>query len=163
MSAGVSGSTVYLEVRTSTGPDVYVLAGGQRGLSLGRDRTVIGTSGKGDGDGFALAGRRGVTITMDGLVIASDAGRTALLVAYEGDGVGRLRQTAVGAEPARQCSVLITDIEDDFPDDDAATWTVELLRTGPWQVVSDGDYLITQAGDPIITETGAYLSIETAA
>lgn len=132
MAAGINGSTVLLQVRTATAPDVYTTVGGQRGLSVSRERNAIETSAKDDNDGTYIGGRRNSTVSMEGLVIASEAGRLALVAAHDGDGKGRIRRGAIGAEVARQCDVIITSIEEDFPDDDASTWTVGLQGTGPW-------------------------------
>ena len=136
MAAGINGSTVLLQVRTATGPDVYTTVGGQRGMSVSRDRTAIETSAKDDGDSTFIGGRRGSTVSMEGLVIASDVGRTALITAHESTGAGRVRRGAIGGEAAKQADVLITSIEEDFPDDEESTWTVELQVTGPWTAVA---------------------------
>jgi len=136
ITGAVNGSTVVLQVRTTTGPDVYVTVGGQRGLSVARERNAIETSAKGDGDKTFIAGRRGSSLSMDGIVIASDVGRAALIAAHEGDGVGRLRRGAIGAEAAKQCDIVITGIDEDFPDDEESTWTVEYQVNGAWTAVS---------------------------
>lgn len=136
MAAGINGSTILLQVRTATGPDVYTTVGGQRDLSVSKGRTSINTSDKADGDSTGLAGRRETSITMEGLVIASDVGRAALVAAYEGDGVVRVRRTAIGAEAAKQLNGYITSLDEDFPDDDVSTWTVEVQGNGGWTAVS---------------------------
>jgi len=137
IAGAVNGSTVLLQVRTTTGPDVYVTVGGQQGLSVNRKRNAIETSAKGDGDETYIGGRRGTTLSMEGLVIVSDVGRLALIAAYESaDGVARVRRGAIGAEAAKQLDVIITDASEDFPDDEASTWSVELQGNGAWTAVS---------------------------
>lgn len=136
MAAGINGSTVLLQVRTTTGPDVYVTVGGQRGLSVSRDRTFIETSAKDDADKTGIAGRRGTTVTMEGLVLASETARTALIAAFEGTGAGRLRRGAIGAEAAKQLDIVITKIDEDFPDDAESTWTIEYQGNGAWTAIS---------------------------
>lgn len=137
MSGGINGTTVLLQVRTSTAPDTYVTVGGQRGMSHERERTEIDQSDKADADATFLAGRRSGTFTLEGLVVASDAGRTALIAAFEGaTSAARVRRTAVGAEAAKQADVIITGISEDYPDDEESTWTVDLRMTGPWTAVS---------------------------
>lgn len=137
MAAGINGSTVLLQFRTGTGPDVYTTVAGQRGMSISRERTMIGTEAKEDADATFAAGRRSSTISLEGLVLASDVSRAAIEAAFDSSaGTGRIRRTAIGAEAARQCDVLVSSLEMDFPDDDASTWTAELQVTGAWTATS---------------------------
>ena len=136
MAAGISGSTILLQVRTAVGaPDTYTTVGGKRGLSITRERTFIGTSAKDDIDATGLGGRRTTSLSMEGLVIASDAGRAALIAAYEGDGAVRVRRTAIGAEAAKQLIGVITSLDEDFPDDEESTWTLEVQGNGGWTAI----------------------------
>lgn len=133
----VNGSLVQLQIRTATGPDVYVTVGGQRGLSIKRNRNTIDTSAKGDADETFIGGRRGSTVSMDAMVVAGDVGRAALIAAHEGtDGVARLRRGAIGTEPARQADCIISKIDENLPDDKESTWSVDLQITGAWTAVS---------------------------
>lgn len=137
MAAGVNGSTVLLQFRTGTGPDVYTTVAGQTGLSVSRERTMIATSAKEDGDATFAGGRRSSTVSLEGLVLASDVSRAAIIAAFETSaGTGRIRRGAIGAEAAKQADVLVSSLEEDFPDDDASTWTVELQVTGAWTAIS---------------------------
>lgn len=135
-TGAVNGTTVVLQVRTGTGPDVYTTVGGQRGLSRSRARNILDTSAKEDGDRTKAGGKRDSSLSLDGLVIASDAGRAALVAAHEGTGAGRIRISAIGAEPAKQADVVIENINEDFPDDDNSTWTVDLQVSGAWTAIS---------------------------
>lgn len=132
----VNGSTVLLQVRTATGPDVYTTVGGQRGMSITRERSFIGTHAKEDLDATGMGGRRNTSVSMEGLVITGDAGRTALIAAYEGDGAVRVRRTAIGSEAAKQLVGVITSLDEDFPDDEESTWTLEIQGNGGWTAVS---------------------------
>lgn len=140
MAAGVNGSLVLLQVRTTTGPDVYVTVGGQRGMSVGKEMTAINTSAKDNADGTYIGGRRESTISMEGLVIVGDAGRAALVAAYETNGAlagaVRVRRGAIGADAAKQADGIITDLSEDFPDDEESTWSVEVQISGGWTAVS---------------------------
>lgn len=131
-TGAVDGGTILLSVRTATAPDVYTTVGGQRGAKVSRSRNTLDFSAKGDGDEFHGGGRRSSTVSLDGLVIVNDAARAALIAAYEGNGAGRIRRGAIGAEAARQADVIITSIDEEFPDDAESTWSVELMVTGPW-------------------------------
>lgn len=136
MAAGINGSTILLQVRSATGPDVYTTVGGQRGMSVSKERTFIATHDKADGDTTGIGGRRTTSITMEGLVIANDVGRLALIAAYEGDGAVRVRRTAIGAEAAKQLIGVITACDEDFPDDEESTWTIEVQGNGGWTATS---------------------------
>lgn len=140
MAAGVNGSLVLLQVRTATAPDVYTTVGGQRGMSIGKEMTAIDTSAKDNADGTYVGGRRNSTMSMEGLVIASDAGRLALVAAYETNGAlagfVRIRRGAIGAEVAKQAEGIITDLSEDFPDDEESTWSVEIQISGPWGAIT---------------------------
>lgn len=132
----VNGSLVLLQVRTATGPDVFTTVGGQRGMTVSWARNAIDTSAKDDLDETYIGGRRGSTLSMEGLVIAGNAGRLALISAHEtGDGTARIRRGAIGTELARQLDVVITGIEQEFPDDDASTWSVDLQGNGAWTAI----------------------------
>lgn len=137
MAAGINGSTILLQFRTGTGPDVYTTVAGQTGLSVSRERTMIATSAKEDGDATFAGGRRSSTVSLEGLVLAADVSRTAIRAAFNSSsGEGRIRRTAIGAEAAEQATVLVSSLEEDFPDDDASTWTAELQVTGAWGGIS---------------------------
>ncbi len=137
MAAGINGSTVLLQFRTGTGPDVYTTVAGQQGLSVSRERTMIATSAKEDADATFAAGRRSSTVSAEGLVLAADVSRTAIRAAFNSSaGEGRIRRTAIGAEAAEQATVLVSSLEEDFPDDDASTWTAEYQVTGAWGPIS---------------------------
>lgn len=137
MAAGINGSTVLLQFRTGTGPDVYTTVAGQQGASIERERTMIATSGKEDADATFAAGRRSSTVSLEGLVLASDVSRVAILAAFNSStGEGRIRRSAIGAEAATQATVLVSSLSEDFPDDDASTWTAEFQVTGAWGATS---------------------------
>ncbi|MCA1569749.1 MAG: phage tail protein [Chloroflexi bacterium] len=138
MAAGVNGSTVLLQFRTGTGPDVYTTVAGQQGMSISRERTMIETSAKEDADATFAAGRRSSTVSLDGLYLAADVTRTSVEAWFDGSGavVGRIRRTAIGAEAAKQADVLVSSLEAEFPDDDASTWTAEFQVTGAWTAIS---------------------------
>lgn len=131
MAAGINGSTVLLQFRTGTGPDVYTTVAGQQGGSVERERTMIATSAKEDADATFAAGRRSGTISLEGLVLASDVSRVAIKAAFNSSaGTGRIRRTAIGAEAAEQYDILVSSLSEDFPDDDASTWSAEFQITG---------------------------------
>jgi predicted secreted protein len=136
MANAVLGTTVVLQVRSATGPDVYTTIGGQRGLSRERTRNIINTSAKEDTAQTKKGGKRDSSLSFDGVVIASEAGRAALVAAYDGDGEGRIRVSAIGAEPAKQATFVLETISEDFPDDEESTWSIDLQISGEWTAIS---------------------------
>lgn len=128
----INGSLVLLQVRTASGPDVYTTVGGTRGLKIKRDRKALSTSSKDDTDDTFAGARRTSTAHVDGLVVTGDVARAALIAAHNGTGAARIRRTALGTEPMAQADAIITNIEEDFPDDAESTWSVDFQITGPW-------------------------------
>lgn len=128
-----NGSTVVLQVRTATGPDVYTTIGSQTGLSVGFERDAIDASSKDIMDAEYLAGRRSSTIECPSLFVPNEAARVALRAAYNSvSGEVRIRIPAIGAEAGRQATAIVTSLSEDHPDNDVSTVAVTLQVTGAW-------------------------------
>jgi predicted secreted protein len=131
------GTTVILQVRTATGPDVYTTIGGQTGLAISFERDAIDSSSKDIVDAEFLAGRRQSTISCPSLFVPNEAARAALKAAYNStSGSARIRVPAIGAEAGRQADCIITSLSEDHPDNDVSTVAVELQVTGVWTGIS---------------------------
>lgn len=129
----VNGSTVILQVRTATGPDVYTTVGKQTGLNITFERDAIDASSKDIMDAEYVAGRRSSTISLPSLFVPNEAARVALRAAYNSiSGAVRIRIPAVGAEAGRQADAIVTSLTEDHPDNDVSTVAVELQVTGAW-------------------------------
>lgn len=130
----INGSTVLLQVRTSTGPDVFTTIGGQRGMTIERSGGAIDTSSKDSYDATSVPGRRSSKLSGSVLYVPSDAAKTALLAAYNTNppALIRVRRTAPGGEAAQVCDAVITSLHEEHPDDDASMFSIELQLSGPW-------------------------------
>ena len=132
----VNGTSVLLQVRTATGPDVYTTLGSQRDMEIEYAADEIDTSSKDSADYTGLPGRRSSSLTCDALWIPSDAAKAALFTAYETGAMCRIRRSAVGADAARQADCFITSITGSHPDQGASTLSVSLKLSGPWTATS---------------------------
>lgn len=131
--AGTNGSTVVLQVRTATGPDVYTTIGAQTDLEVSFERDAIEASSKDIMDAEFLAGRRSSTISCPSLFVPNEAARVALKAAYNStSGAVRIRIPAIGAEAGRQADCVITSLSETHPDNDVSTVAVELQVSGAW-------------------------------
>lgn len=129
---GINGRDLLLSMRTSTGPDVYTTLGSQRGASIEETTEEIETSSKDSRAATYLTGRYGSSISCDALYIVSDAAKQALRDAMRNGTTLRVRTTALGAEAVEQAECIVTMINKEFPDQDAAVISCELLVTGTW-------------------------------
>lgn len=128
----INGTSVLLKIRTSTGPTVYTTLGSQRGVTIERTAAEIDTSSKDGADWTGLPGRRESTISLDALYVPSDTAKAALVTAYESGALCNVQRTAAGADPARSADCIITTLHEEYPDQDAAVFTVDLKVSGAW-------------------------------
>jgi predicted secreted protein len=130
----VDGTTVLVQVRTSTGPDVFTTIGGQRGMSIDRSGDTIDTSSKDSYDKTNLPGKRSQTLSLDSLYVPNDTAKAALVAAYEASPptLCKLRKTAVGAEAAKTIDAIVTSLHEEYPDGDAAVFNAEFTLSGAW-------------------------------
>lgn len=127
-----NGSSVLLLVNTGTpSVPVYEAVGSQRDVSFEETTEEIDVSSKDSRAMRVLPGRYGSSLSLESLYVWSDAGfqslrdamrnGTLILVAREEDG-----QTMETAD------ALITSMSSEFPDQDAATISVDLTIDGEW-------------------------------
>lgn len=128
----INGTSVLIQVRTSTGPDVYTTVASQRGVSIDRTAAEIDMSSKDGADFVGTAGRRESVISLDALYVPSDAAKAALVTAYEAGTNGRIKRTAAGADPARTIEMIITTLHEEHPDQDASIFSATFKGSGAW-------------------------------
>lgn len=128
----INGTDWLLQVRISTGPDVYQTLGSQRGGSVERSADEIDTSSKDSPHWTGLAGRRSSTLSLEKLYVPSAADKAAIETAWENGTLLRIRTVALGSEAVKQADCIVTGITGDFPDQDAAVLSLELRVTGQW-------------------------------
>ena len=131
----MNGTDVLILVNTGTeGAPVYTAVGSQRGASLSETNDEIDISSKDSRAGRYLAGRYGSTLSLDALYVPSNLAYLALKMAQRaGDAIlVRVSEEAVETEEA---SAIITDMSTDFPDQEAATISIDLRIDGEWAAV----------------------------
>jgi predicted secreted protein len=131
----MNGTDVLILVNTGTEVSpVYTAVGSQRGASLSETNDEIDISSKDSRAGRYLAGRYGSTLSLDGLYVPSNVAYLALKTAQRaGDAIlVRIEEEGVEVEEA---SAIITDMSTDFPDQDAATISIDLRIDGEWAAV----------------------------
>lgn len=128
----INGTSVLLQVRTAVSPDVFTTLGSQRGATIDRTAAEIDTSSKDGIDFTGLPGRRESTVSLDALLVPSDAARTALITAWETNAMCKIKRTAVGAEVAKSADCFITTLHEEYPDQDSAVFSVNLKISGSW-------------------------------
>ena len=130
-----NGSDILLSMRTSTGPDVYVDVGGQRGVSMDANTEEIDVSNKNDGADFKLLpGRRKATISLEHLFVASETAFAALQTAQRAGTSIRVRRVDAGSDD-EQADGFITSISESFPDQDAGMVSVGITVDGQWGAI----------------------------
>lgn len=130
----IAGVDVLLQVKGSD--NKLITIGGQTGASLSRTAETIDVTDKSSGGwGSSMAGLKSFSISCDGFVVLGDAGQDALDTAFENRTpiqcsirVGASNE-AVGK--TYNASVYITDYSLDFAQDNAVTYTLELVGASP--------------------------------
>jgi len=131
----MNGTDVLILVNTGTEEaPVYTAVGSQRGASLSETNDEIDISSKDSRAGRYLAGRYGSTLSLDALYVPNDTAYLALKTAQRaGDPIlVRIEEEDVETEEA---TAIITDMSTDFPDQDAATISIDLRIDGEWAAV----------------------------
>lgn len=112
--------------------------GGQRGATLNRGSETLDVSNKATEGGWKefIQGAKEWSIDCDGILIAEDAGFTALETAYL---AGNLVDIKIGDEAGwgYQGQAIITDFPIEAPYDDALTYSVTFQGTGALSKVEE--------------------------
>jgi predicted secreted protein len=130
--AGTNGADWLLQIRVSTGPDTYATLGSQRGGSVERTAAEIDMSNKDSPHWQGVAGRRSSSISLEKLYVSNASDQATLKAAWAAGTLLRVRTVALGAEAGEQADCIITNITNEFPDQDASVQTVDLRVTGTW-------------------------------
>jgi len=131
--AGYSGSDVllYADVSDSSGVDLMTI-GGQRNVTFEESHPKINLSSKDTGrveDGISGRGTR--TVTLDGLVLASDSALDALKDASRNGTKIYVARIKDGAEVERAQGIITTRSES-FPDNAESTVSVTIDLVEEW-------------------------------
>ncbi|PFW43798.1 phage major tail protein, TP901-1 family [Priestia megaterium] len=126
MSKKIAGVNVLL--KAAVDGDKAII-GGQTGSTLNRSSNIIEVTSK-DGNGWAesLAGVKSWSVDCDGFLVLNDAGLEALEQAWEDGEEVEVELEYNGKVYSGQA--LISDFPNEFPQDDAVTFSLSLTGTG---------------------------------
>lgn len=132
MAGEMNGTLVLLLVNTgSEGSPIYTAAGSQRGLKRDESTAAIDISSKDSRAARALPGRYSSSLSLDGLYVPDDASFQALKAAMRDGTLIKVRVSEDGVE-IEEADAVITKMSESFPDQDAATISVDLTIDGEW-------------------------------
>ncbi len=127
------GVTVLVKCATAAAPTVFLTVGGQKGATLHEERDATEVTTKACWPNRAYKPGFGTwTVSCDGMIVATDAGMTALREAFH-DGLEVKLQmiagTAVGCITYEGMAIIKSnDLE--FPMEDGATFAIEFQGNG---------------------------------
>jgi predicted secreted protein len=128
----MNGTDVLLLVNTGTvGSPIYTAVGSQRGLKRGEATEPIDMSSKDSRAMRVLAGRYTSTLTFDALYVPDDASFQALKAAMRNGDLIKVRTSEDGVQ-VEEANAVVTKLDQDYPDQDAATVSAEVAIDGEW-------------------------------
>lgn len=129
---GMNGSDVLLLVNTGTDQSPsYTVVGAQRDVSFNQSTDEIDMSSKDSRAFRILGGRTKYTLTMDALYVPSAADYAALRQASDDGALIKVRREEEGVA-LYEADALITSMDEGFPDQDAATISLEMTIDNGW-------------------------------
>ncbi|OMI07714.1 phage major tail protein, TP901-1 family [Bacillus paralicheniformis] len=128
MSKKIAGVDVLLKTSADGGTTSSII-GGQSGATLNRSTNVIEVTSK-DGDGWAesIAGVKSWSVECEGFMVKDDAGLESLEIAWENGSEVNIEIEYNGKIYTGQA--IISDFPNEFPQDDAVTFSISLTGTG---------------------------------
>lgn len=132
----MNGTEILLLVNTGTeAAPTYTVVGSQRDMSREETSEEIDVSSKTGGRAKrVIAGRYGSTMSLDALYVPDDASYLALKNANRDGDLILVRVSEEGVE-VEEADALVTGISGEFPDQGAATISVDLTIDGEWTEV----------------------------
>lgn len=137
-TTAINGSDVilYVDVGTAEDPDWQPVAC-QRGLSISEQANMINVSCKGSEIEQNVYGRITGTITLDAVIVESPQGLEFLRGAMwdKKEVIIRRAKKADKDEYAEDAFALIESVEQNYPEEDASTFSVSLRINSKWEKV----------------------------
>lgn len=127
----IAGVDVLLEIEKSEGS--FVAVGGQKGATLNRSAETIDTSDKTSGGWKeSIMGLKEWSVDCDGFITLGDEGLALLFDAFDNRKAIKIK-IAVGGKGGYTYtgSVVITDFPEEYPSDDAVTFSLSLKGASP--------------------------------
>jgi TP901-1 family phage major tail protein len=124
----IAGIDVLLSASADGGTTSNVI-GGQSGATLNRSTNVIEVSSK-DGNGWteSIAGMKSWSVECEGFMVKDDAGLDALETAWENGNSITVEIVYNGNTYSGEA--ILSDFPNEFPQDDAVTFSISLTGTG---------------------------------
>lgn len=123
----IRGVDVLVSIKSG---EEQIPVGGQRGATLNRSSNAIDVSNKVTGDWKrSISGLKEWSLDCNGLVVADDAGFTALETAFN-EGAEVVIQLAETAGLSYSGAAIITDFPIEAPYEDVATYSISFTGTG---------------------------------
>lgn len=128
----MNGADVIVRVNTGTlATPVWTTVGSQRDTSRTESTDAIDHSSKDSRNRRVIGGRYESEVSLEGLFVPTDVAYLALRAAMRAGTLVQLQFTGVGALPEK-ASALCTELEEEYPDQDAAEVSAEFAVDGAW-------------------------------
>lgn len=136
MAGEISGTDVLLlvNVGTEASPN-YQAVGSQSSLSREETRDTIETSNKGNEAKTFIYGKLGSTLSLDAFYVPTNADFNVLKDAIRNRKQIKVRIDDEANSRTEEADCLVTSFPEEYPDNDAATLSLELQVTGSWSAV----------------------------
>jgi hypothetical protein len=131
MANEINGADVLVQIRTSTGPDVFSDVGSQRNATFEETTDAIDKSSKLSRNAGHMPGRYRTRVTCDALFVTSDTAFAALKTAMRTGVVVRVQRKKSGSA-VEYADAVVTRLSETFPDQEAATVAAEFVVDGAW-------------------------------
>lgn len=132
---GMDGAQVVILANTGTeaSPNFQVVAE-QTGLTDENSRNLIEETSKDNDHTKWLYGKADGTMSVEGMYVPDDAALDALRDARKNAEKVLVRRQEEGSE-VEECTCLVESIEEDWPDNDSSTYSIELQKNEEWQAI----------------------------
>lgn len=133
MANGLNGTDFLLQVNTGTvQAPVYTTVAAQRDASVSESSDTIDFSTKDSRAWDGRAGRYESEISLDGLVpVAAEPGFDALKAANRTGALIQV-QTRVGGVPKEKATGIVTQMDQEYPDQGESTFSATVKIAGSW-------------------------------
>jgi TP901-1 family phage major tail protein len=130
---GMNGTDVLLKVNTGTeAVPVWTTVAAQRDASISESNDTIDFSSKDNREWEGAAGRYESEVSLDGLIpVAAEPGFDALKTACRNGTLIQI-QTSISGTPKEKASAIVTQMDQEYPDQGESTFSASLKITGAW-------------------------------
>ena len=105
--------------------------GGEKNVTIKKSRGIIEVSAKGDDSRQLLPGRLENTVELEAFMLASDSAYDDINSAIDAGSSVTVKKY-VNASPVASATAYITDLSENYPDMEGASYSLTLEITGAW-------------------------------